>query len=310
MSGEYTGERFLPQECRGEMAAEHYQRYRLAAQLVKGKKVLDAACGEGYGSSLLAEEAEEVTGLDIDKEAVENANHKYGNKKLSYLKGSIEELPFEDHTFDVVVSFETIEHVGEEIQKKFLEEICRVLKPEGTLIMSTPNKAVYTDLVEGENPFHVKEFYVKEFQEFLGSRFSHMEYYCQYPNLGYFITREDENLNVYNKKGKTQEESRYVIAVCSNVPQKYEINTAGLTIFEDQMYYELNRYAHEKERQILQMKAEAEAFEQQLENSIQQQKEYIAKLEDDLRLLKEPYKALLLHWRHPVKYLREKIKGK
>ena len=76
MSGEYTGERFLPQECRGEMAAEHYQRYRLAAQLVKGKKVLDAACGEGYGSSLLAEEAEEVTGLDIDKEAVENANHK------------------------------------------------------------------------------------------------------------------------------------------------------------------------------------------------------------------------------------------
>lgn len=101
-----------------------------------------------------------------------------------------------------------------------------------------------------------------------------------------------------------------MIAVCSNVPQKYEINTAGLTIFEDQMYYELNRYAHEKERQILQMKAEAEAFEQQLENSIQQQKEYIAKLEDDLRLLKEPYKALLLHWRHPVKYLREKIKGK
>ena len=83
----------------------------------KREKVLDAACGEGYGSSLLAEEAEEVTGLDIDKEAVENANHKYGNKKLSYLKGSIEELPFEDHTLDVVVSFETIEHVGEEIQK-------------------------------------------------------------------------------------------------------------------------------------------------------------------------------------------------
>ena len=125
------------------------------------KSPWDAACGEGYGSSLLAEEAEEVTGLDIDKEAVENANHKYGNKKLSYLKGSIEELPFEDHTLDVVVSFETIEHVGEEIQKKFLEEICRVLKPEGTLIMSTPNKAVYTDLVEGENPFHVKEFLCK-----------------------------------------------------------------------------------------------------------------------------------------------------
>ena len=310
MNREYTGERFLPEECRGEIAAEHYQRYQFAKQFVKGKIVLDAACGEGYGSSLLAEEAEEVIGFDIDKEAVENANRKYGNQKLSYLNGSVEYLPFENQSFDVVVSFETIEHVGEEIQRKFLEEICRVLKPEGTLIMSTPNKAVYTDLVEGENPFHIKEFYVKEFREFLGGRFAHMEFYCQYPNLGYFITREGESFNIYNKKGKTQEESRYVIAVCSDVPQKFEVNTAWLTIFDDQMYYELNRYAHEKEQQILKMKAEVEAFEQQLEDSIQQQKEYIAKLEDDLRLLKEPYKALLLHWRHPIKYLREKIKGK
>lgn len=97
---------------------------------------------------------------------MENANRKYGNQKLSYLNGSVEYLPFENQSFDVVVSFETIEHVGEEIQRKFLEEICRVLKPEGTLIMSTPNKAVYTDLVEGENPFHIKEFYVKNFGNF------------------------------------------------------------------------------------------------------------------------------------------------
>lgn len=306
----YTGERFLPEECRGEMAAEHYQRYQFAAQLVKGKTVLDAACGEGYGSSLLAETASRVTGLDIDKEAVEQANKKYGVEKLSYCSGSVEKLPFEDQSFDVIVSFETIEHVGEEIQKNFLSEICRVLKKDGVLIMSTPNKAVYTDLVEGQNPFHIKEFYVKEFQEFLGSRFANMEFYCQYPNLGYFISRENESIDIYNRKGKTQEESRYVIAVCSNTARRYEVDTRDLTIFEDQMYYELNRYAHEKEQQILEMKAEAEAFERQLEESIRQQKEYIEKLEDDLRLLKEPYKALLLHWRHPVKYLREKIKGK
>ncbi|MFQ6817780.1 MAG: methyltransferase domain-containing protein [Blautia sp.] len=310
MSREYTGERFLPQECQGEMAAEHYQRYRFAARLVKGKKVLDAACGEGYGSSLLAEEAAEVTGLDIDSRTVENAGRKYGNEKLSYKNGSIEQLPFADQSFDVVVSFETIEHVGEKIQQKFLEEIRRVLKPEGMLIMSTPNRAVYTDLVEGENPFHIKEFYVNEFQEFLGSRFTNIAFYCQYPDLGYFLTREGEAPATYNKKGKTREESRYVIALCSNGPLKCEVETSDLTIFENQMYYELNRYAHEKEREIRKMKEEADTFQQQLENNIQQQKEYIAKLEDDLRLLKEPYKALLLHWRHPVKYLREKIKGK
>lgn len=310
MSSEYTGERFLPEECLGEIAAEHYQRYQFARQFVKGKTVLDAACGEGYGSSLLAGTAANVTGLDIDKETVERANRKYGNEKLSYQSGSIEKLPFENQSFDVIVSFETIEHVSEAIQKKFLSEISRVLKNDGILIMSTPNKAVYTDLVEGDNPFHIKEFYVKEFKEFLGSYFANVEFYCQYPNLGYFISKENESFDIYNKKGKKQEESRYIIGICSNTDCRYEVNTGDLTIFEDQMYYELNRYAHEKERQIQKMKAEADAFQQQLEESIRQQKAYIEKLEDDLRLLKEPYKALLLHWRHPLKYLKGKINGK
>lgn len=310
MSREYTGERFLPEECRGEIAAEHYQRYQFAKQFVKGKIVLDAACGEGYGSSLLAEKAAKVTGLDLDRNTVEKAEKKYGNEKLSYQSGSVEKLPFEDGTFDAVVSFETIEHVGEEVQKSFLREISRVLKPDGILIMSTPNKTVYTDLVEGNNPFHVKEFYVNEFREFLSDYFANMEFYCQYPDLGYFISKENEEINIYNKKGRSQEESRYVIAVCSNKPYPYKADTDCLTIFEDQMYYELNRYAHEKEQEIQKMKAEAEAFQQQLEESIRQQKAYIEKLEDDLRLLKEPYKALLLHWRHPLKYLKEKINGK
>ena len=310
MSREYTGERFLPEECQGEIAAEHYQRYQFAKQFVKGKTVLDAACGEGYGSSLLAEEAAKVTGLDIDRNAVEKAGKKKKKEKLSYQSGSVEKLPFEDGNFDAVVSFETIEHVGEEVQKSFLREISRVLKPDGILIMSTPNKAVYTDLVEGNNPFHVKEFYVNEFREFLSGYFANMEFYCQYPDLGYFISKENEEVNICNKKGRSQKESRYVIAVCSNKPCVYKTDTDCLTIFEAQMYYELNRYAHEKEQEIRKMKAESDAFQQQLEESIRQQKAYIEKLEDDLRLLKEPYKALLLHWRHPLKYLKEKVNGK
>ena len=84
MSAEYTGERFLPKDCKGEMEIEHYQRYRFAAAFVEGKKVLDAACGEGYGSSILSEKAKEVTGLDISAETVENANKKYGKENLSF----------------------------------------------------------------------------------------------------------------------------------------------------------------------------------------------------------------------------------
>ena len=77
MSTEYTGERFLPDECQGEMAIEHYQRYQFARQLVKGKKVLDAACGEGYGSNLLSRTAACVCGLDLDQGAVDSARQKY-----------------------------------------------------------------------------------------------------------------------------------------------------------------------------------------------------------------------------------------
>ena len=299
MSKDYTGERFLPEECRGEIAIEHYQRYQFARQLIKGKTVLDAACGEGYGSSLLSQAASHVTGLDLDKGAVERASRKYGSEKLSFRAGSIEKLPFEDQSFDAVVSYETIEHVDGEIQKQFLSEIRRVLKPDGLLIMSTPNKAVYTDLVKGQNQFHVKEFYVKEYQDFLHGFFKEIEMFCQYPDVGYFISRENEAFDIYNRKEKSQEESRYVLAMCSNVKLQYTVDTGSLTAFDDSMYYDLNRLVHEKEQEILQLKAEAEAFQRQLEADI-------GKLEKENRLLREA-------WRHPLrlgKYLAGQRKRK
>lgn len=302
MSTEYTGERFLPDECQGEMAIEHYQRYQFARQLVKGKKVLDAACGEGYGSNLLSRTAACVCGLDLDQGAVDSARQKYESDRLSFFCGSIEKLPFEDHSFDAVISFETIEHVNEEIQKNFLSEIRRILKPDGILIMSTPNKAVYTDRVKGKNSFHIKEFYVEEFQNFLDGYFQNRKMFCQYPDVGYFISGENEARIIPEKEGKKQEESRYVIAVCSNKPVDCEINTKDLTFFDDSMYYDLNRYVHEKEQEILDMKAEADAFQKHLEEDIRQLKEHIGKLERENRMLKEV--------RHPLKCLGEKIKRK
>lgn len=310
MSKEYTGERFLPNECRGEIAIEHYQRYQFAMQLIKDRNVLDAACGDGYGSSLLSESAASVMGMDLDENVVKSACQKYGNEKLSFYCGNIEKLPFADDTFDAVVSFETIEHVNSAVQKNFLCEISRVLKPDGILIMSTPNKRVYTDLVKGQNPFHEKEFYVDEFQDFLSDYFKKIEMFCQYPDVGYFISRENEPFGTYGKKGKSQEESRYIIAVCSNEEQKFEISTEKLTAFSDQMYYDLNRYAHEKEQEILKMKTEAEAFERQLEEGIREQKEYIAKLENDICVLKEAYGSLEEKVKHPWKLLTEKMKRK
>ncbi len=135
----FTGERFVPGIDDAELAMEHYQRYYSALPLVRGKKVLDAACGEGYGTALLAKAAAHVTGIDISPDAIARAKGSYSQEgRVRFIEGSIAELPLEDYSIDVVVSFETIEHVPEDIQHKFLDEIARVLKKDGFLIMSTP----------------------------------------------------------------------------------------------------------------------------------------------------------------------------
>ena len=106
----WTGERYVP-EIAGEIRLEHVHRYLIARELVPGKRVLDIACGEGYGSAILSAAAAHVTGVDISPEAVAHASSKYARSNLVFCLGSCEAIPLEDHSVDVVVSFETIEHI-------------------------------------------------------------------------------------------------------------------------------------------------------------------------------------------------------
>ena len=103
MNPEFTGERFLPDNSLdAEIAIEHMQRYNFAKKFVKDKCVLDAACGEGYGSKMLSECAKSVVGIDVDETAVSQAKEKYKANQLSFVVGTIAKLPFEDNSFDVV----------------------------------------------------------------------------------------------------------------------------------------------------------------------------------------------------------------
>lgn len=166
---ECTGERYLPEFDR-DWTLEHLHRYLLACELAAGKTVLDIACGDGYGSAMLARHAAQVTGVDIDTPTVERARGKYVADNLRFLQGSATDIPLDDDSVDLVISFETIEHLME--QDRMLYEIRRVLRPEGFLLISSPDKYEYSDVPGYHNEFHLKELYRQEFEALLQKHFS------------------------------------------------------------------------------------------------------------------------------------------
>lgn len=174
---DFTGERFIPTES-GEIRYEHMHRYCWAQSLCSGRAVLDIACGEGYGSALLAKVAQSVIGVDISQDAVDHARRNYaGHANLRFAQGSATRIPVDDASVDVVVSFETLEHLAE--QEQMLAELRRVLKPAGILVISSPNKKVYSDDRDYVNEFHVKELYFDELEELLRRHFGATRYFGQ-----------------------------------------------------------------------------------------------------------------------------------
>src|SRR6476646_11769522 len=145
---EFTGERYVPGTV-GEIAHEHWHRYAFARSFVGGRRVLDVACGEGYGSALLGGVAAHVTGVDIDLRTLAHARAAYaGRANVEFIEGSAAALPLPDASVDVVVSFETIEHLPALDQPRMLAEFARVLSSDGFLILSSPNRPEYS---EGRN---------------------------------------------------------------------------------------------------------------------------------------------------------------
>jgi SAM-dependent methyltransferase len=130
---------------------EHYARYAWASALVRGE-VLDVACGTGYGARLLACHAR-VSGVDRAEEAVEKALSRVTG---TFLVAEVPPIPFPNDAFDFVVSFETVEHIADDFE--FIREINRVLRPGGTLLMSTPNKDISAPGGVPLNQWHIREY--------------------------------------------------------------------------------------------------------------------------------------------------------
>ncbi|UJL71515.1 glycosyltransferase [Agrobacterium vitis] len=228
---DFTGERFTS-AVTGQTAIEHLHRTVIARNFCKGKAVLDIASGEGYCSAILAQVAQSVTGVDISSEAVDYANREYARENLVYKCGSALDIPVDDHSVDVVVSFETIEHFTG--HQRFLDEIKRVLKPGGLLIVSTPDQAVYSPESEPANPYHVHEMSRTEFVDLVSGSFAHLALLGQRTLIGSIVALDEVNLadagrtfytydqrpgNAF-ERSKGLARAKYLIALASDDPIK------------------------------------------------------------------------------------------
>lgn len=178
---DYTGERVVSgsSEMPADIYKEHLERYSFALDFIKNKKVLDIACGTGYGSKLMAEAgAEKVVGGDIEEGAIREAQALKRIDNLDFLVVNAMKMPFAEKEFDIVVSFETIEHLSN--PEKFIKEIARVLKSGGYLILSTPNR-IATKKIGIDNPFHLREFAKREIAQLLSDYFGKIEIFGQRP---------------------------------------------------------------------------------------------------------------------------------
>lgn len=317
----FTGEFFIPPDSDSnfsnhELQVEHKHRYLSIAPLCKGKVVLDIASGEGYGSNWLASVASQVYGVDINPELTAHASQKYKHSHLSFINGSVEQIPLPDKSVDVVISFETIEHISADMQRRFLGEVNRVLKDGGIFAVSTPNKKNYTDRYDYHNEFHIHELYKEEFDGLLKEYFAYVNLFDQ----GFEVTSLILNEETYKTGTSIAEfhidenaylfEGKYLIAVCSNDGSVMQHSIAGVipespksflqltdTIIRVQNEIEeLGAWGRRSNEELDEARSRYTALHdeyEQLNRLNQQQRDELERAAEQLEALQKQYNALL-----------------
>ena len=166
-----------PSEMNSIESVQNICRYVFSSKFVEEKVVLDLASGAGHGSyHLINEGAKKVVGVDYSLLSIEYSKKQYESDNLTFLQANAVSLPFKNEYFDVIVSFETIEHIEE--YKKFLSECKRCLKKGGLLIISTPNRQL-SPIIRPKEWNHYHEFIPEEFFSLLREYFDDVEPLCQ-----------------------------------------------------------------------------------------------------------------------------------
>lgn len=252
---EFTGERFTP-ECVREIWYEHWHRYAFALSLARGKRVLDAACGEGYGSAMLATVAASVLGVDISPDTVAHARARYGTRARFEVGDCTRLDALPDRSFDLIVSFETLEHLHD--HEGMLDGFARLLADDGILLLSTPDKRTYTDLTGTTNEHHVRELYRDEFEQLVSSRFPHHRLFGQ-KLLFASVLWETGNAKGWEATTLSSDATTtvpgldyaplYFVAACARTPQALDA-LPSLSLFGDAAQSVYSHYDHEIRKNI------------------------------------------------------------
>ncbi len=278
---EFTGERVIPGEVDTDLWNEHMARYAFAARLSSWKRILEIACGTGYGTAYIAPEARFIVGLDVSTTATEYAASHFEDSNLRYLTASATALPFRDRTFDLVIAFEVIEHLSD--WPRLLSEAQRVLAPGGQLILSTPNKEYYAESRKhsGPNPYHCHEFTFEEFRDALQATFPHVSIFLQNhaDGLVFHPLHSSSATSVQVESSPVDPTTaNFFLAVCASVQQMGSptfvyLPTAGNVLREREHHIErlegelslkddwLNRLKAEQEKMVELFREQKQALE-------------------------------------------------
>jgi 2-polyprenyl-3-methyl-5-hydroxy-6-metoxy-1,4-benzoquinol methylase len=218
---EFMHERYVPGAYWKLTEYEHLPRYAFASTFAKNAKALDFGCGTGYGSKYLSNVAASVVGLDISEEAISWAKEMHRNPGLQFERRSDLGQGMEPHSFDLVTCFEMIEHVNHEMQIATVSSIANLLKPEGKLVISTPDPQFTAPY--GDNPYHLREMTEVEFRELLEVSFKHVTMLKQWIRPNVFIGLETIPTNDAIEFGRvtptgTDDFPIGFVAICSNQP--------------------------------------------------------------------------------------------
>lgn len=240
---EFTGERLTTSLNSVHGVIEHLHRYAIAQKISKNKVVLDIASGEGYGSFLLSKYATKVFGVDIDEKSINHAKVKYASSNnIEFKLGSTDDIPLNDKSVDVVISFETIEHHDK--HDLMMQEVSRVLKTDGVLLISSPEKSIYSQR-DPNNPYHIKELNLIDFKYLLKNNFKYVKLFNQRFVVGSLIHLIDQDIetkfNLYDgdflqinnnlhDDDDFYNKTYFNLAICSNVSNKDYLEI-GASIF-------------------------------------------------------------------------------